>query len=144
VCVSVAFSSSSLLLLCFFLLLQISLLFFFFAFFLYNFCNFLISLQLRFLVRRVWIHAPLNFATLAAINPELRNPRTVFEFELRFQVIEALFRSIAVILGPFRRNSGIAVRVFGFFVLLRLPWGKAKEEISLRRMRCRRKLFLRR
>lgn len=69
----------------------------------------------------------------------------VFEFELRFEAIEALFRSIAVILGLFRRNSGIAVRVFGFFfVLLRVPWGKAKEEISLRRMRCRRKLFRRR
>lgn len=40
----------------------------------------------------------------------------VFEFELRFEAIEALFRSIAVILGLFRRNSGIAVRVFGFFL----------------------------
>ena len=97
---------------CFFLLLQISL--FFFVFSVYNFCNNLISLQLRLLERSVWIHASLNFVTHAAINHELRNPRAVFEFELRFEAIDALFRSKAVILGPFRRNSEIVVRVFGF------------------------------
>lgn len=50
---------------------------------------------------------------------ELRNQRALFEFELRFEAIDALFRSVAVIVGAFRRNSEIVVRVFGFLFSFR-------------------------